>query len=327
MRVLVLLLLLMAPAATAATLDHALAGAAPGDWIEYRADLVAGGGSPCCIDWHDGKAGRRACSLDGRQWNFSTGADRSDTQLRVFVRRGPQGPDRIRAVGASCPVDAGAARISTIDGIDAANAPTWIAAQLPNLEKRERDSALAALALHAGPAATAVLARLAAPDGGSGLRREALFWLGVARGVEGLPILRQTLAQESDPGILQHTVFALGQCDAPAARTLLRETARADRRTAVRGEALFWLAQDEDPQTEALARDALSEGRSRDLREKAVFALSQLPAGRAIPALEALARDRGQDARTRRDALFWLAQQQDDEALAVFDELLGDAPR
>lgn len=327
MRVLGLLLALLPAGASAAALDQALADTAPGNWIEYQAPLVARDGSPCCIDWHGGKAARQGCSLDGRDWNFGIDADRSDTVLRVFVRRGPRGPDRIRAVGASCPVDPGAARLSATSGIDAASAAGWIAAQVPNLEKRERDSALAALAMHAGPAATDALVRLAAPDSSSGVRREALFWLGEARGAEGVPVLRQTLAQETDPGLLRHTVLALGLSDAPAARTLLRDTARADRRSAVRGEALFWLAQDEDPQTETLARSALSGSQARDLREKAVFALSQLPAGRAIPALEELARDRGLDARTRRDALFWLAQQNDDEALAVFDELLGDAPR
>lgn len=327
MRALGLLLALLPAGASAASLDQALADTVPGNWIEYQAPLVARGGSPCCIDWDGGRTGRQGCSLDGRDWNYGIDADRGDTVLRVFVRRGPQGPDRIRAVGASCPVDPGAARLTATSGIDAAIAAGWIAAQLPNLDKRERDTALAALALHAGSAATDALVRLAAPDTSSVVRREALFWLGEARGADGVPILRQTLARETDPGLLRHTVLALGLSDAPAARTLLRDTARTDRRTAVRGEALFWLAQDEDRQTEVLARSALADSQARDLREKAVFALGQLPAERAIPALEALARDRGLDARTRRDALFWLAQQKDDEALAVFDELLGDAPR
>lgn len=327
MRALGVLLFLVPQGATAASLDEVLADTAVGTWIEYQAPLVEGGGSPCCIEWHGGRTDRQACSLDGRHWNFGIEPDRGDTVLRVFVRRGPQGPDRIRAVGASCPVDQGAARLAATRDIEAAGAAAWIAARVPTLDKRERDSALAALALHAGPEATAALVRLAAPGAGSGVRREALFWLGQARGAEAMPILRQTLAQETDPAMLRHTVFVLGQSDAPAARTLLRDTARADRRTAVRGEALFWLAQDADPQTEALARGALSRDQARDLREKAVFALGQLPAARAIPALEELARDRGLDARTRREALFWLAQQQDDEALAVFDELLGDAAR
>lgn len=327
MRALGLLLALLPFGASAATLDAALANAAPGDWIEYEAPLQAGVGSPCCIDWNDGKADRRACALDGRQWNFAIAADHADTGLRVFVRRGPQGADRIRAVGANCPVEAGNSRLAAIGGVDAASAATWIAAQLPGMHERERDTALAALALHGVPAATTALARLAAPGSAVEMRRQALFWLGEARGVEGLPVLRQALAQETDVALLGHTVFALSLGGTPAARSLLRETARADRRTAVRGEALFWLAQDKDPQTEVLAHGALADGQARDLREKAVFALSQLPAVRAVPALDALARDRGQDARTRRDALFWLAQQDDDDAFAVFDELLGDAPR
>ena len=118
-------------------------------------------------------------------------------------------------------------------------------------------------------------------------------------------------------------MFALSESKAAGARAALRTLARSERRTEVRGQALFWLAQKKDPETEALALAALRDGSGRQVVEKAVFALSQLPPDRAIPALEMLARDRSLDAKTRREALFWLAQQDDDRALDIFDELLG----
>ena len=322
-----LMLLALAPvAARAASLEEAVAAAAPGTWVEYEVPLEPGAGSPCCFERHGGRQVRGGCTLDGSDWNVAVGSDSDGDILRVFARRAAQGVDRVRSLGASCPFETGVARVAAIGAVDAGAAAQWMAAQVARLDRRERDGAMMALALHAGPAATAALVRLAEPGSAATLRREALFWLGEARGADGLPFLLQTLAQETDAALLRHAVFALSLSSAPGAADSLRRMARHDERAELRGEALFWLAQVEDPQTEALARDALAAG-GGVLREKAVFALSQLPPERAIPALDALARDRSQDARTRREALFWLAQQDDDDALAVFDELLGGDPR
>lgn len=325
MRCLLLLLALVPLAARAASLEEAVAAAAPGTWVEYEVPLVPGAGSPCCFERHGGRQGRRGCTLDDSDWNLAVGSGSDSDILRVYARRGAQGVDRVRALGASCPFEPGAARVAAIGAVDAEATARWLAAQVARLGNRERDAAMMALALQAGPAASAALARLAAPGSTAELRRDALFWLGEARGADGLPTLLRTLAEETDTALLRHAVFALSLSSAPGAADSLRRMARHDARAELRGEALFWLAQDEDPRTEALARDALAAG-GGVLREKAVFALSQLPPERAIPALDALARDRSQDARTRREALFWLAQQDDDDALAVFDELLGGDP-
>jgi HEAT repeat protein len=58
------------------------------------------------------------------------------------------------------------------------------------------------------------------------------------------------------------------------------------------------------------------------VRKKAVFALSKLPHDRAIPALRALV-ESDRPRAIRREALFWLAQTNDDAVLPVFDELLA----
>lgn len=325
MRCLLLLLALAPLAARAASLEEAVAAAAPGTWVEYEVPREPGAGSPCCFERHGGRQDRRGCTLDGSDWNIALGGSGDGDILRVYARRGAQGVDRVRSLGASCPLERGTARVAAIGAVDAGAAAHWLGAQVPRLGKRERDGAMMALALQAGPGASAALARLAAPGSTAELRRDALFWLGEARGADGLRTLLRTLAEEADADLLRHAVFALSLSSAPGAADALRRMARHDARAELRGEALFWLAQDQDPQTEALARDALAAG-GGVLREKAIFALSQLPPERAIPALDALARDRSQDARTRREALFWLAQQDDDDALAVFDELLGGDP-
>ena len=95
-----------------------------------------------------------------------------------------------------------------------------------------------------------------------------------------------------------------------------------DPRSEIAGQAIFWLAQDEDPRTEELARGILARKASDDLHDKTVFALSQLPTARAIPALRSLIEGDGPQA-VRKQALFWLAQVDDDSVLPVFDELLG----
>ena len=56
--------------------------------------------------------------------------------------------------------------------------------------------------------------------------------------------------------------------------------------------------------------------------EQAVFALSQLPEDVAGPSLLALARDSTLPREARRQALFWLAHEGDEESLAQLVELL-----
>jgi HEAT repeat protein len=326
MRSLALLLVLFPVVCAANPLGDAVSRAAPGTWVEYDAQLVAGAGTPCCVDWHHGRAVRNACDLDDRSWNFTTDRDGvQDATLRVFVRRGPDGPDRVRAVGASCAIDTGSATVTALDAVDADSAASFLATAVPAMGRSGRGEAMGALALHAGRGAGDALARLAAPGQSESVRRDALFWLGNVRGAEGLPVIEDTLARETDHDILEHAVFALSQSEAARARPALRELAHSDRRSEVRGQALFWLSQNKDPETEALARATLTDGSGRKVVEKAVFALSQLPPSRAIPALEALVRDRSLDPKTRREALFWLGQQDDDRALDVFDEILGAA--
>ena len=107
--------------------------------------------------------------------------------------------------------------------------------------------------------------------------------------------------------------------DRSAAREL--ERLAGDGGDKARGDALFWLSQRGDTDAERIIRAALAPDVPTAVQKKAIFALSQLPAERAVPALrEIVESDRPRS--VRREALFWLAQQGNDEAFAVFDEIL-----
>jgi HEAT repeat protein len=58
------------------------------------------------------------------------------------------------------------------------------------------------------------------------------------------------------------------------------------------------------------------------VQKKAIFALSQLPDERSIPVLRALV-ESDRPRAIRKEAMFWLAQQDSPEAFAVFDRIFG----
>ncbi|MGW8265130.1 MAG: HEAT repeat domain-containing protein [Longimicrobiales bacterium] len=89
-----------------------------------------------------------------------------------------------------------------------------------------------------------------------------------------------------------------------------------------RTSALFWVGQEAaNAVTEGLAELALDEDEDQEVREAAVFALSQRPQDEAVPILMEIARTALQGD-TRRAAMFWLAQSEDERVYAFFEEIL-----
>lgn len=90
----------------------------------------------------------------------------------------------------------------------------------------------------------------------------------------------------------------------------------------VRTTAIFWVGQEAaDAATDGLAEVAFDEEEEQDVREAAVFALSQRPENEGVPILMEVART-AREAETRRSAMFWLAQSEDERVLAFFEEVL-----
>jgi hypothetical protein len=90
----------------------------------------------------------------------------------------------------------------------------------------------------------------------------------------------------------------------------------------VRTSALFWVGQEAAAVvTEELAGMALSEDEDQDIRDAAVFALSQRPDHESVPVLMEVART-APHPDTRRAAMFWLAQSEDERVYRFFEEIL-----
>jgi hypothetical protein len=105
-------------------------------------------------------------------------------------------------------------------------------------------------------------------------------------------------------------------------RDLIQMARDRDVRGAVRKNALFWVGQEAAAAaTEELAEVAFDEDEDQGVRDAAVFALSQRPESEGLPVLMDLART-ARHAKTRRSAMFWLAQSEDDRVLAFFEEVL-----
>lgn len=90
----------------------------------------------------------------------------------------------------------------------------------------------------------------------------------------------------------------------------------------VRRSALFWVSQVAAGRiAEELGEVAADESEDQDVRDAAVFALSQRPPDESVPALMELVRT-APHSKTRRSALFWLAQVDDPAVVDFFEEIL-----
>jgi hypothetical protein len=90
----------------------------------------------------------------------------------------------------------------------------------------------------------------------------------------------------------------------------------------VRKNALFWVGQEAaDAATEGLSEVALADDEEQDVRDAAIFALSQRPENQAIGSLIEIARS-AEQAKSRRSAMFWLAQSEDERVVDFFEEIL-----
>lgn len=228
---------------SAGVLEQAIAAAPDGSWVEYDVALIPGERSPCCFSWHDGRVEDQACPLESKSWNFGTRDDRvrRSDRLRVFLRKGGGGIDRVKAVGGDCPVDEGGARVRELAGVQDAESVAILARLAATHEKH--GETLGSLAMHADRSAGAALAKLAA-EGGTEARGDALFWLAQRGDADAERVIRAALAPENPISVQKKAVFALAQLPDARAVPALTEIVESDRPRSVRKEALFWLAQE-----------------------------------------------------------------------------------
>jgi len=301
-------------------------------WIGYAEPAAPGDRQMCC--YQNGAA--CGCALEPRSTEQTTVAAipaepiklEGATHLVILFRVADRAVSRVRTFSPDCALDAGGLPFVWLTGVSPEESVAWLArlARENDGETRERNrignSAVSAIALHAGGAADAALEQLIKLEERESLRRNAIFWLGMARGRRGYDALSRLLRDDPNEKIRERAITSLAQSKEPEALNPVLRAAHEDKSARVRGQALFWLAQKAGRKTaESAIADAIANDPETEVKKKAVFALTQMPASEGVPLLIQVARS-NRNPEVRKQAMFWLGQSKDPRALSFFEEVL-----
>ena len=293
--------------------------AAEGQWLAFSIPVLEGTHSPCCWkgNW-DKFTDETGCSLSNSNQSYGTRSNSPVTESVIIFSEITNGQvDNIRVVGESCPISGEGANVTWIGNVDEKAGLDWLVS-----EARSNDSTLYALGLHRSEAANERLYQLAIEKNGE-VSEEAIFWLGEARGELGLETLKRLLKELPAGDTRRHINFAVSQNSADGAADLLQDISESDRDSEQRSEALFWLAQAYPQRAEGILLNVIENEQNEDVLEQAVFAVSQLPGESGSKILMDLATNKQTPREVRRQALFWLANSDDDKTVAALADLLS----
>jgi hypothetical protein len=319
---LVLIISLTGPAFAATDPAKAVPKAGDG-WIAFEFPALEGTRSPCCWKGHLHIGGELGCSLEQDRYSYGTRSNAPLEDTIVAYTRVEAGEvTKLKVVGRQCPMDTGGQAVSRVPDTGDKDMLNWLDSLARNGSEDEvSHPALWAMALHASSAASDRLYDLASEQNGD-MAKESIFWLGEARGQAGYEALEDLLNELPTGDTRRQINFALSQADSDDAAALLADIARNDRDPEQRADALFWMAQEYPEEAQELILDVIENEDDREILEKAVFALSQLPPDIAGPKLLELAQDKSMPREARRQALFWLAHEGDEESVIALTELL-----
>jgi len=297
---------------------RAIVGAQTGPaWIGYAQPQAAGSGRDgSCQAWLE-SGDRDALAPPG------TAHLEGATEYYVFFRVENRQVGKIRTFSIDCSIDAGGLPFYWLTGVVRAQSVALLESFASSSERRMVNNALTGIALDRDLSADAVLDRLSAPTQPEETRRQAAFWLGVARGRHGYESLLRILRDDPSDGVRERAVFALSQNQEPEAIPAVVRIAREDRSARVRGQALVELAQKAAKQiSEEAIRRAIAQDPDTEVKKRAVFALTQMRDGDGVPLLIEVARTNS-NAAVKKQAMFWLGQSKDPRAVKFFEDILA----
>lgn len=314
-----------------ATLRAILSAQTAPAWIGYTQPMIPGDRQMCC--WN---SDQRACFLEPHTGSQapSTSANQTvklegPTQVVVLYRIENHQVEKVRSFTPECTLDAGGLPFIWLTGATPADSVRYLLSVAQNRpagatreQSRRANGAVSAIALHADASADQALEQLAGPAESDQMRRQAIFWLGNARGKRGFELVSRILREDPNDKIREHAIFALTQSQEREAMNTVVRAAHDDKSPCIRGQVLFWLAQKAAQKTaQAAISDAIANDAETEVKKRAVFALTQMPAGEGVPLLIQVARS-NQNAAVRKQAMFWLGQSKDPRALAYIEEVL-----
>ncbi len=323
-------------AGLAQEVDLWAAGAGQAQWLGYSVAAVSSDRRMCCgdsgADWSSGKCG--PCRLEGNQgessYNIQNGNLKLEgtTMLVVLFRAEGRKIGKIRAVSEDCTLDAGGLQITWLTGAQPAESVKLLERFVDSKELDERGSerisrsALMAIAMHGDPAADQAFTRFTSPNKPEGMRKEAAFWAGEARGAAGLQLLKRMAKDDPSAEVRAHVTFALSISHESNGIDEMIRMAHEDPSSHVRGQALFWLAQKAGKKASSVISGAIDNDPDSEVKKKAVFALSQMPKEEGVPKLIQVA-ETNRNPEVRKQAMFWLGQSNDPRALEFFEKVLA----
>lgn len=298
-------------------------------WSSWEVATVDDAPAWCC--WDNGHSARggawTSCKLDGNDGGFGSRDDETTDTVRIYVRTTGGKVERLRALSASCPVEAATA-IHEVGEVTEDDSARWLIGLGKQVDRGEvqrhriGDTVLAALAIHRSTVARDALAGMARNDARKETRKKAVFWLAQVRGAEGAEITSSVMFNDQDADVRKHAAFALGQSKSPRVAADLIRLGNTDKVGDVRAQAWFWLAHTGAPEADSAISAALRNDSDDSVRERAIFALSRLPDDRGTRALIAAAEDQSLSREQRKRAVFWLVQSESDAAQAYLDRVL-----
>lgn len=310
---------------------RSLASKATPVWIAYAEPVIAGNHTMCCF--HSGReAGNDCCggcALERDHGSFN--GEASDCGplepakfFYIFMRVSSGQIEKVRIFSANCAIDGSGTNVYWLNEVKAQDSIAFLEKLPLNRPQRREDAAegaIAAIAMHADPAADSALDRLISTGHTDHVVEQATFWTGNARGSRGYEILASQLEHNQSRAFRKHAVFALSQNSDPRAQKKLIDLARHDSDPETRSESIFWLAQEAGTKAAGVINDAIRNDPNTEVKKKAVFALSELPKDEGVPLLIDQAK-RNPNPIVRKEAIFWLGQSEDQRALDFIASIL-----
>ena len=304
-------------------------------WLGYSVAEREGDRTICCENWNGGREcgtcrledHERGVNINGQQTEKGTLQLEASPKLAILYRAENGKVGKIRTLSGDCTADAGGRDVLWLEGVKEGESVALLAGYV-TAEKADREheslgnSALTALAVHQDRSAQQALESFVEPSRPEWLRRDAAFWLGAARGVEGFHALQKMAHDDPSAHVREQVTFALSVSKEPGALNEMIRMAHEDTSSHVRGQALFWLGQKAGKKAVNAIDGAIENDPDTEVKKKAVFALSQLPKDEGVPKLIEVAQT-NRNPEVRKQAMFWLGQSEDPRALAFFEKVLG----
>jgi hypothetical protein len=226
-------------------------------WIGYEVPIVSGDHQMCDY-WSDGaqiRMGRLERGGPAGTQTTAAGTPRpvkleGPTMFYVLYRVEQKRLDRVRIFSEDCAIDAGGRTLHWLTGVRPPESVALLnafAGAPAEADRKLAESATAAIAMHADPAATEAMLRLARDHASARVRGNALFWLAQRAGQKAVGTITEAIDKDPDTEVKRRAVLALSQLPKDEGIPLLINVARTHSNPAVKKQAMFWLGQSKDP--------------------------------------------------------------------------------